>query len=55
MIRPFLVWAITALSALVGFQYELVLRVPITLAGAALGTLIPYSLVRYSISKRISS
>jgi len=45
--RPFLAWPITALSALVGFQYGLVVGVVVALAGAVLSTLIPYSAVRY--------
>lgn len=47
VVRPFLAWPITALSALVGFQYGLVVGVPVALAGAVMSTLIPYSAVRY--------
>ena len=47
VIRPFLAWPITALSALVGFQYGLVWGVPIALLGAVVSTFIPYSAVRY--------
>lgn len=47
VLRPFLAWPITGLSVLVGFQYGLLLGVPVALLGAVVSTLIPYSAVRY--------
>lgn len=47
VVRPFLAWPITVLSALVGFQYGLVFGIPIALAGATFSTFIPYAAVRY--------
>lgn len=47
LVRPFLGWPITALSALVGYKYGLLLGVPIALLGAVGSTLIPYVGMRY--------
>lgn len=47
VIRPFLAWPITALSALVGYQYGVLLGVPIAILGAVGSTLIPYTTMRY--------
>ena len=42
-LRPFLGWPITALSALVGFRYGLVLGLPVALVGVVATSLIPYT------------
>lgn len=47
VVRPFLAWPITALSAVVGYKYGLLWGVPIALLGAALSTFIPYAAMRY--------
>lgn len=47
LVRPFLGWPITALSALVGFKYGIVLGVPIALLGAIVSTSIPFAATRY--------
>lgn len=47
-IRPFLAWPITAISLLVGYQYGLLLGLPIALTGAAATSLIPYAATRYA-------
>ncbi len=46
-IRPVLAWPITAISLLVGYQYGLLVGLPIALAGAAATSLIPYAVTRY--------
>jgi len=43
LVRPFLAWPITVLSALVGFRYGLI-GLPVALVGAAATSVIPYSL-----------
>lgn len=47
ILRPFLAWPLTALSVLVGYQYGLLLGIPIALLGAVGSTLIPYGGMRY--------
>jgi uncharacterized membrane protein YdjX (TVP38/TMEM64 family) len=47
VVRPFLGWPITALSALVGYKYGILLGVPIALLGAVGSTFIPYVIMRY--------
>lgn len=47
LLRPLLAWPITALSAIVGFQYGVALGVPLALGGAVATSLIPYAFGRY--------
>jgi uncharacterized membrane protein YdjX (TVP38/TMEM64 family) len=47
LVRPLLVWPITALSVLVGYRYGLVVGVPVALAGGVLTSLLPYAAARY--------
>ncbi|MFB6152836.1 MAG: TVP38/TMEM64 family protein [Halodesulfurarchaeum sp.] len=47
LVRPFLAWPITFLSALVGFQYGVVLGLPIALTGVVGTSLIPYAAGRH--------
>ena len=48
LVRSLIAWPITALAVLVGFEYGLVLGVPIALAGAVVSTYVPYALTRYT-------
>lgn len=47
IVRPLLAWPITLLSALVGFEYGVLIGVPIALLGAAATSVIPYAVARY--------
>lgn len=47
LLRPVVAWPITVLSAVVGFEYGIVLGVPIALVGAVATSLIPYAVARY--------
>ena len=47
LVRPFLGWPITVLSALVGYKYGILYGVPIALLGAVGSTLIAYAGMRY--------
>lgn len=47
LVRPFLGTPITALSALVGYQYGVLYGVPIAILGAIVSTFIPYAGMRY--------
>lgn len=47
LVRPFLGWPITALSALVGYKYGILYGVPIAILGAVFSTLVPYTWTRY--------
>jgi len=42
VVRPFLAWPITLLSALCGYRYGLVVGVPLALVGAVATSLVPY-------------
>lgn len=46
LVRPVLAWPITAISALVGFRYGLVVGLPVALVGAVGTSLIPYAVAR---------
>ncbi len=48
VVRPLLGWPISVLSALVGFQYGLVVGVPVALAGAVVTSLPAYAAGRYA-------
>jgi uncharacterized membrane protein YdjX (TVP38/TMEM64 family) len=47
-VRPFLGWPISLLSALVGFQYGLLVGVPVALVGAVATSLPPFAAGRYA-------
>lgn len=47
LVRPFLAWPITALSALVGYAYGVTVGVPVALAGAVATSLLPYAAGRW--------
>ncbi|MFB6253049.1 MAG: TVP38/TMEM64 family protein [Halobacteriaceae archaeon] len=47
IIRPFIAWPITILSALVGFRYGIIIGIPIALGGAVVTSLLPYGFGRY--------
>lgn len=47
-VRPFLGWPISLLSALVGFQYGLLVGVPVALAGTVATSLPPFAAGRYA-------
>jgi uncharacterized membrane protein YdjX (TVP38/TMEM64 family) len=47
-VRPFLGWPISLLSALVGFQYGLLVGVPIALVGAVATSVPPFAAGRYA-------
>lgn len=47
LVRPFLAWPISALSALVGYQYGILYGVPIAILGAVGSTFIAYAGTRY--------
>ena len=46
LVRPFLLWPVTALAVLVGYLYGPVVGLPVALAGTGLSALPPYLLAR---------
>lgn len=52
LLRPALAWPITAISALVGYRYGLVVGLPVALAGVVLTSLPAYVAARYVRSDR---
>lgn len=47
LVRPFVGWPISLLSALVGYRYGLVVGLPVALAGAVVTSLPPFAAGRY--------
>lgn len=47
LLRPALAWPITAISALVGYRYGLVIGLPVALAGVVLTSIPAYAAARY--------